>query len=94
MIVARELRQITVDTPSQWKGRVGKHGSIYIRYRWGVLTARLSEASSDPWENSRIIFDQEVGERMSGYLTTEKMQAALALVCKFLPEEPQSCALK
>lgn len=90
MIVVRDLRQVRADTPSQWKGRVGEQGSIHIQYRWGLLTARLSETSSDPWENSRIVFDQEVGERMSGYLTTEEMQAALAPVCHFLPKEPQS----
>jgi hypothetical protein len=89
MIVVRELRQITFDTPAQWGGRVADHGSIHIRYRWGVLTARVSE-TSDPWENSRVVFDHEVGNRMSGYLTTAEMQDALASVCHFLPEEPQS----
>lgn len=53
MIVVRELRQLTADTPAQWQGRVGDHGSIHIRYRWSVLTARVSETSSDPWENGR-----------------------------------------
>ena len=90
MIVVRQLRQMTTDTPAQWQGRVGERGSIYIRYRWGVLTARVSETSSDPWEDSQIIFDQEVGERLSGYLTTAEMQAALAAVCHFLPEAPQA----
>jgi hypothetical protein len=89
MIVVRELRKISSDSPAQWRGRVGELGSIHIRYRWGVLTARVPETSSDPWENSRMVFDQEVGERMSGYLTGE-MQAALAPVCHFLPEEPPS----
>jgi hypothetical protein len=90
MTVVRELRQISVDSPAQWRGRVGEQGSIQIRYRWGVLTARVSETSSDPWENGRIVFDQEVGERMSGYLTTAEMQAALAPICHFLPEESKS----
>jgi hypothetical protein len=44
---------------------------------------------SDPFENGTIVFDQEVGERMSGYLTTEEMQTAFAPVCHFLPEEEQ-----
>jgi hypothetical protein len=90
MIVVRELRQISADSPAQWRGRVGDHGSIHIRYRWGVLTARVSENSSDLYENSQIVFDQDVAERMSGYLTTAEMQAALAPVCHFVPEESKS----
>ena len=83
MIVVRELRKISSACPAQWPGCVGDHGWIHIRYRWGVLTARVSETGFNPGENSRIIFDQEVGERMGGYLTTEEMQTALALVCHF-----------
>jgi hypothetical protein len=86
MIEVRELRQITTDCPSQWRGRAGEHGSIYIRYRWGVLTARVSQTSTDPFENGTVVFDEEIGERMSGYLTTEEMQTALGLVCHFLQE--------
>jgi hypothetical protein len=89
MIVVRELHQISTDTPAQWKGRIGQHGSIHIRYRWGVLTAASRKPVPNPFENGTIVFDQEVGERMSGYLTTEEMQTALAPVCHFLPEEEQ-----
>ncbi len=35
MIVVRELCQISTATPARWRGRVGEHGSIHIRYRWG-----------------------------------------------------------
>jgi hypothetical protein len=60
MIVVREFRQITSDTPAQWRGRVADHGSMHIRYSWSVLIVRVSETSSDPWENSRVIFDHEL----------------------------------
>jgi hypothetical protein len=53
MIVVRELRH------------VGEQGSIYIRYRCCV-TVRVSETSSDPYENSRMVFARQVGARMSG----------------------------
>jgi hypothetical protein len=88
MIVVRNLRQIPGGGAlSQWQGRVGEHGSISIRYRWGLLTARISETSNDLREDSQILFEEEVGEKMGSYLTTEEMQAALAPVCHFLPEE-------
>ncbi len=90
MIVVCELRQNLTDSPAQWQGRVGEHGSVHIRHRWGILTARVSETSSDPWDNGQIVFDGEVGERMGGYLTTEEMQAALAPVCHFLPQEQKA----
>lgn len=69
---------------------MGDHGSIHIRHRWGILTARVSETSCDPWDNGQIVFDEEVGERMGGYLPTEEMQAALAPVCHFLPQEQKA----
>lgn len=90
MIVVREWQQISADSPAQWSGRVGDHGSIHIRHRWGILTARVSETSSDSWDNGQIVFEEEVGERMGGYLTDEEMLAALAPVCDFLPQEHKS----
>lgn len=40
-----------------------------------------------PLKTGQIVFDQEVGERRSSYLTTEEMQTTLASVCHFLPED-------
>jgi hypothetical protein len=52
-----------------------------------VLTARVSQTSSDPFADGQVVFDQEVGARLGSYLTSEGMQAALASLCHFLPEE-------
>ncbi len=43
MIEVTELRMISDDRPSQWEGKVGASGSVYIRYRWGQLEVYYSE---------------------------------------------------
>ena len=88
MIQVRDLRQLPGGGAlSQWQGRIGEHGSISIRYRWGLLTARVYETAPEVWQEGQLVFEQEVGEKMGIYLSTDEMQATLASVCHFVENE-------
>ncbi len=79
----RDLKMTSDDRPSQWQGRVGENGSVYIRYRWGHLEVYLSEASRDPLSAGACIYDEQVGGEYDGQMSTAQMVAALAGVCRF-----------
>jgi len=82
-----DLCRTSVASPSQWEGRVGNHGSIYIRYRWGRLTVRLATAAGDVSAPDTCIYDEDIGagtvDRLGGFLETDQMQAMLHAVCHF-----------
>lgn len=85
-VTVRNLRRTCPACPSQWEGDVGDHGSIYIRYRWGSLSARLSPTDRDA-VSAPTIYETDLGEitgdRLGGYMTTEEMQQHLAGICVF-----------
>jgi hypothetical protein len=82
-----DLRRTCIACPSQWEGRVNDVGSIYIRYRWGQLTARVSMTDANAVGMNSCIYDDDIGsktgDRLGGYMATSEMQAALAGICCF-----------
>jgi hypothetical protein len=82
-----DLRRTCIAAPSQWDGRVGERGSIYIRYRGGIMRAHVSLTTTDAYKNGEVVFDEDVGsqigDRGGGYLETSEMQALLAHLFRF-----------
>jgi hypothetical protein len=80
-----DLRRTCLAAPSPWEGRIGEHGSIYIRYRWGKLRARVSMTTPEAVSQGESIFDDDsgsrTGDRLDGFMETEEMQRRL--VCRF-----------
>jgi hypothetical protein len=87
LIDVYNLRQTCDAYPSQWEGQIGEAGSIYIRYRWGILSARISRTASDAARRDEIIFDKDIGretgDQLGGMLETQEMQEILRGVCRF-----------
>ncbi len=85
-ITVRNLRRTCFACPSQWVGDVGETGSIYIRYRWGTLSARVSLTDRDAVSGAAI-YENDTGEmtgdRLGGAMTTAKMHEHLAGICVF-----------
>jgi hypothetical protein len=79
-----DLRRTCVACPSQWEGRIGDHGSIYIRYRWGNLTVRTSETDGNAAAASSCFLEDDIGrrsgDRLGGYMETDEMRRALGSV--------------
>ncbi len=82
-----ELRRTCIASPSQWEGRVNDHGSIYIRYRWGTLTVRISMTDANAVGVDSCFYeddlDRRTGDRLGGYMETDDMRKPLAGVCHF-----------
>jgi len=87
LVEVYDLRRTCLAAPSQWAGRVGECGSIYIRYRWGRLHARVSWMTPDAAAHGSSIFDDNIGSRtgdsLDGYMETEEMQRRLTGLCHF-----------
>lgn len=80
------LCRTCIACPSQWEGRVGDQGSIYIRYRHGIMRVHVSLTGDDAYDGE-IVFDEDVGrqigDRGGGYLETAQMQELLAHLFRF-----------
>ena len=88
MIVVRDLRLISRAAPTLWHGRVGEHGSIASRYRWGGLLVRFSGETDDPYKDGEVIYDGPIGadpgERTGDSCYGEaEMRTALENLCVF-----------
>ena len=83
MIEVTHLTMTSDACPTQWEGLVGDAGSIYIRYRWGLLEVYVSRTSRDPIRDGVCVFDQRIGEKYDGEMSTDQMKEFLAGVCLF-----------
>lgn len=62
--------------PSQWEGTTINGEAIYIRYRWGRLTIRLSKPDGtieDAVENGKLLYDKQIGDGMDGVISLEEV---------------------
>jgi len=73
------LTQTTTACPTQWEGRLADGRSVYIRFRWGVLT--VSVGSDPDWaiENAinRPLFRKFVGGYFGELLPEHKLRETL-----------------
>lgn len=62
------LTNLSTSCPSQWKGQLDDGRDLYIRYRYGTLTASVE---------SEIVASIEYGDPLSGVLSTDEMESLL-----------------
>lgn len=58
--------------PSQWEGRTSDGKHIYVRYRWGHLTAGVAETSDDA-VSQRNFIDITHGDPFDGCMSFETL---------------------
>lgn len=81
--VIATFEQTTNACPSQWQCETADGRYVYVRYRWGRLSAETA-SSEEAWlEESVTLFRGQVGEDMDGCMTTAEMQAHLVGVLDF-----------
>ena len=66
MITVKGLRITCFACPSQWEGITDDDQEVYIRYRWGHLSVRVSGTK---------IFSRQIGNEYDGVLDTTDMLA-------------------
>jgi hypothetical protein len=65
--------------PSQWNLTTEDDHDIYVRYRWGHLSA-----VADPFSGTdRVLFGWESGDNLDGFMTTQTMTRLLSEILDF-----------
>jgi hypothetical protein len=64
--------------PSQWEGTLSDGRMIYVRYRWGFLSVRVSDQPTQHVSDAvggNVIFEEPYGDDLSGVMSfTELVQ--------------------
>lgn len=69
-----ELRRTCFACPSQWEGATEDGEHVYIRYRWGFLSAQVGNED---------VYSASHGDGLDGNMSDEDMQQALSNVLRF-----------
>jgi len=75
--------------PSQWEGKTEDGHTIYIRYRWGHLSVRVSYSTSEDISDAvmgKEIISLSYGDGMSGVMSYEELKYLCRDVLE-LPDE-------
>ena len=66
------LKQTCIACPSQWEGKLSDGRMVYIRYRWGHLSIRISEKPTDDIMEAvdgKLLLEKDVSENpFDGYM--------------------------
>ena len=66
-----EIKRTCSACPSQWEGILDDGRSIYVRYRWGNITAGIGDTLDEAIRNKSIYFSY--GDEFDGYITDREM---------------------
>jgi hypothetical protein len=82
MIVVTQLTRTCDACPAQWEGLVSDGRHVYVRYRWGYLSVRVSEDVNPTDRFAAVdgpeVFGAELGDEFHGYLSFEELKRATA----------------
>ena len=76
-----ELRMTCGACPSQWEGRTADGRHVYIRFRWGELTAGISDSLDEAIGHD--VYAENLSDAFDGTMSTEEMQRNLRDVFEF-----------
>ena len=75
-IIVTTIKQTCSACPSQWEGTLSDGKMIYVRYRWGYLSIRVSPGPTTDISDAvggEEVFGTDHGEGMDGILTYEEL---------------------
>lgn len=75
MIRVTQLEQTCFACPSQWEGEAEDGRYVFIRYRFGYLSATVSNGLEDHGE---YVFAQQVGDAFDGVMEYDELKVHLA----------------
>lgn len=82
----KTITQTCDGCPSQWEIKLTDERMVYVRYRWGQLSIRISEKETDDIYdavNGKEIYKQVLSYGLDGFLDEKEMLDHLA---KVLPD--------
>lgn len=85
-IKIKEITRTCESCPAQWEGKTDDGRMIYVRYRWGHLSIRISPEQTDYVSDAvrgEEILSQQIGDDLHGFLTIEELKTATAEILVF-----------
>lgn len=86
MITVKKLVKTCFACPAQWEGETDDSRLVYIRYRWGYLSVRISPANptsiSDAVHGEEI-FGEDFADSFGGYMENDELRDILVGVVNF-----------
>ncbi|GAJ20753.1 unnamed protein product [marine sediment metagenome] len=76
MIKIIKLKRTCFACPAQWEGETSDKRAVYIRYRWGHLSIRLSEVGGTVSDavGGREIYGEEIGDGFDGLMDFAELE--------------------
>jgi len=78
--IIKKIQKTCDCCPSQWEITLKDGKMVYVRYRWGHLTIRISKDKTNKIEdaiNGIIIYHKQLGNGFDGYMKTRVMKRYL-----------------
>ena len=82
----RKLVKTCAGYPSQWEGKLEDGRMIYIRFRWGNLSVRISEQPTNDIDDAvrgKYIYEKNVSLDYDGVMRDSTMFSFLKDIIKF-----------
>ena len=76
-----ELERTSEESPTQYEGRLTDGRQVYIRYRWGTITIRVSDYKSKDNHDAvvgRVVFKRFIGDAYDGHIEHDPVMFWLA----------------
>ena len=89
MFKIKELKRTCIACPTQYEGILDNGHSIYIRYRWGKLSIRISYGKSSNVNDAvkgHEVFTATLGGSLDGVLDDDELLRVCSNVIEF-PKE-------
>jgi len=86
MYKIKKIKQTCSACPSQWEAETVDGYQIYIRYRWGYLSVRISNEPSNDISAGVLgneIFGKQIGGRLDGVMSYEELKEKTAEVVRY-----------
>jgi hypothetical protein len=80
------MKQTCSACPSQWEGELEDGRALYVRYRWGELSAGVGEDIGAAVKNGRAeetLFFEHVGDGLDGSMTFKELKGHLQGLLEF-----------
>jgi len=85
-IKIKRLVNLGTVCPTQWRGKTFDDRPIYIRFRWGYLTAQVGKKDGDVWDaiDNKPVFSKQIDRNeYAGFLLDSRMRKILSYIFDF-----------
>ena len=93
IIGIKYIKRTSDSCPSQWEVKLMDGRMLYARYRWGVLSIKVSPKKTDDIMdvlNGREIIGEKLGAGFDGYLDDNTMKQYLRTALERLANENET----